>query len=236
MLQYENIKIESPQDGGQYLGVNTDFWQETIGADVGEIKVPTIEPGKIELDFLLEKHHHLYGRPWVLGKYFFEFLQSKGMKPTDKFLDFGCGTGRLAIRVIPFLEEGHYFGVDSHLRSLQALASYEIPVNDLAHKKPRVILDSSFQFDFLGEQFDWATDLFVTYHFDQETRMMAYKNLSKVLKTGGRIITLMAPEVPKGYMEEIGLELEFQEVQPCPLLVNHEGMLAENPWFVYKKV
>lgn len=41
-----------------------------------------------------------------------EFLQEKGLRPTSRFLDFGCGAGRLARQVVPYLSEGEYIGMD----------------------------------------------------------------------------------------------------------------------------
>lgn len=41
-----------------------------------------------------------------------DFLISQGLKPQHSLLDIGCGTGRLARKVVPYLEPGGYFGVD----------------------------------------------------------------------------------------------------------------------------
>lgn len=40
------------------------------------------------------------------------FLQNKGLKPSSRILDIGCGAGRFARRVVPFLDGGHYTGID----------------------------------------------------------------------------------------------------------------------------
>lgn len=41
-----------------------------------------------------------------------DFLISQGLKPSHRLLDVGCGTGRLARKAAPYLEEGGYHGLD----------------------------------------------------------------------------------------------------------------------------
>lgn len=41
-----------------------------------------------------------------------DFLISRGLKPHHRLLDVGCGTGRLARKVAPYLEVGRYHGLD----------------------------------------------------------------------------------------------------------------------------
>lgn len=48
----------------------------------------------------------------IHGKMQLEFLKSRGLKPHHKFLDLGCGTGRLACKMIPYLDSGNYTGID----------------------------------------------------------------------------------------------------------------------------
>lgn len=39
-------------------------------------------------------------------------LREAGLQPTDALVDFGCGTGRLAMHAVPFLQGGHYVGIE----------------------------------------------------------------------------------------------------------------------------
>ena len=52
-----------------------------------------------------------------------DFLLAHGLSPEHTLLDFGCGTGRLARKVLPYLEPGRYVGMDISAHALQAAES-----------------------------------------------------------------------------------------------------------------
>jgi len=47
-----------------------------------------------------------------MGQIELAILTDAGLTPSSTLLDFGCGTGRLAVHAIPFLTEGQYIGTD----------------------------------------------------------------------------------------------------------------------------
>lgn len=59
------------------------------------------------------------------------FLISQGLKPSHKLLDFGCGTGRLACKAIPYLRPGNYTGIDISTAAIEQCNS-----NDWGDKNP----------------------------------------------------------------------------------------------------
>src|SRR4051812_47688577 len=81
--------------------------------------IPGLRPRNL-YQHLYETHAHsntdadaVGGGPFeVVGSMEQAVLEDEGLKPTDTLLDFGCGTGRLAVQAIPFLEGGQYIGAD----------------------------------------------------------------------------------------------------------------------------
>jgi hypothetical protein len=84
----------------------------------------------------------------------FHSLVALGVRPGDKFVDYGCGTLRLGVFFIEYLEPDHYFGLDideriltaGRARLLSALIAAKRPVLEVispdsvgrvAAKKPR---------------------------------------------------------------------------------------------------
>ncbi len=48
----------------------------------------------------------------LVGRVELGLLLGEGLRPEHTLVDFGCGTGRLAVHVIPYLHGGHYIGID----------------------------------------------------------------------------------------------------------------------------
>lgn len=171
--------------------------------------------------YLVEDHHSLYGRPWSIGRSYFNFLRAQGLQPSHRVLDFGCGAGRIGIWLIPFLDTGHYVGVDHHWIALDAFARYEIPLHGLAQKSPRLVLDGSLDVARLKDRFDTVLDCYVSFHLDTEHRLRLYRGFASALRPGGRIFLPHAPTLAPGQLDELGLALSHAERIPSPFLVGH---------------
>lgn len=48
----------------------------------------------------------------IMGRIMLSALVDAGLRKDDTFVDFGCGTGRLALHAIPYLSDGAYIGID----------------------------------------------------------------------------------------------------------------------------
>ena len=205
-------------------------WQELVRDAPSP---PEAEPILVE-DLVGEKHHRWYGQAWLLGRFRFDFLLANGLTPRDRLLDLGCGAGRMGIWLIPYLEPGHYFGVDSHLRSLVAFSAYEILLHGLAARRPRLLLDADFRVDHFGERFDVVIDVSVTRYLSRETFDRAYAQLRSVLAPGGRIFVAgLTPERLES-LRGAGFELVLEGSPERPLHFVRRRPSSQNRWHVLR--
>jgi cyclopropane fatty-acyl-phospholipid synthase-like methyltransferase len=175
-------------------------------------------------EFITERHHHLYGRPWAVGRGYFNFLRNTGIRPGDCVLDFGCGAGRVGIWLIGYLERGRYVGIEPSMYALAAFERYEIPLHGLQDKEARLIQDTSGEPHRLGIEFDAILDLAVTRHFTPEEAVSTYQSFAKCLRSTGRIFTNGRPKVPMEVLQAMNLNLVHSE--------RRENWVGQDFWHV----
>jgi SAM-dependent methyltransferase len=198
---------------------------------------PGAEPWRVDERFLNEEHHQQYGRPWALGKYIHDFVVAAGLLPQHRLLDFGCGALRFGIWVIPYLDEGNYFGVDSHLPSLEAATAYEAPLHGLDEKRPRLLWSEEFAFSHFETPFDVIVDFASSSHFGKKRLRRIVSEYVNVLAPGGRLLTSPPPELSVETLAEHGLTFVRGDiVQPCLLLEGHEDRFrSHNVWVEFTR-
>lgn len=167
--------------------------------------------------FLDEPHHRFYGRPWLIGRCYFDQLKAQGLKRGHKVLDLGCGAGRVGVWLTSFLDEGGYCGVDAHLRALVAFAAYESVLHGLQAKRPRLLHTDGFEVDAFGEQFDVALDFYLTPHLTRERALDALTRTAAVCRPGARLYSL-APTLTPEEMAGVGFTLKQSFRVDYPLL------------------
>ena len=202
---------------------------------VGEEELAEVPDGQVREEFLQELHHRQYGRPWAMGKYIFEFVLEAGLLPRHRLLDFGCGALRLGIWAIPYLDTGNYHGVDSHLASLEAATTYEIPFHGLEEKRPRLLWNNAFAFSHFRTTFDVVVDFSTSRTLDRALHPQMYSSLAEVVARGGRLLISPRLLMPIDAIEQAGFRLVRKNEQPCPLLDGH-GFSAPNRWFEFARV
>lgn len=102
-------------------------------------------------------HRAYVGGLWdEIGNLQFEFLVAKGLRPEHFLLDIACGSLRLGVKAIPYLDRGHYLGIDKEGKLLQAGLEQELGAAMRESKAPRTAVSDSFEFEKLGQTADFA--------------------------------------------------------------------------------
>jgi SAM-dependent methyltransferase len=129
----------------------------------------------------------------LIGRLELSVLVMERLRPTDTVVDFGCGTGRLAVHVIPRLVGGHYVGIDVSRPMLEAARSRvgarvvapPCQVTWLHQTTPRFALA------------DGAVDVLCAFsvftHMEHEDAYRYLADARRIVRPGGRVIFSCLP-------------------------------------------
>lgn len=120
------------------------------------------------------------------GSWQIDILKRYGLKPEHHLLDVGCGLMRLGSLAIPYLEPGHYYGIDP---TGPLLALGRAILDHLDIDRPYSLLQSgSFEFERFGVSFDYAIAQSVITHLSRPQVARCFEALKAVMKPGGTFI------------------------------------------------
>ena len=103
----------------------------------------------LEAEVKAGRHRQAVGGLWdEIGQLQLDFLVSQGLMPHHRLLDIGCGSLRAGVKLIKYLDAGHYAGADLHQSLLDAGYEIELAAAGLTHKLPRTNLAAEGEFDF----------------------------------------------------------------------------------------
>ncbi|KAF3327667.1 hypothetical protein FCM35_KLT07785 [Carex littledalei] len=142
-------------------------------------------------ELLVEEHHSNYGEPWAGGRDIFEFLASAtNLSPSDMVLEIGCGTLRVGLHFIQYLDPNHFHCLERDKLSLMAALRYELPSRGLLYKRPLIIKGEDMDFTKFGEGvlYDLIYASAVFLHIPDDLVWVGLERLAARLKPGkGRI-------------------------------------------------
>ena len=135
-----------------------------------------LKPAEIDLRI----HRDAIGGMWEeLGDFQAHLLKSEGLSPEHTLLDIGCGPLRAGVQIIPYLADGHYYGVD---RNASFLAAGRAELQTYA-PGTRVTLhcDESFAFETFERTFDYLLCFSVSTHLDAHAVQRLFNAAAKVM-------------------------------------------------------
>ena len=116
-----------------------------------------------------------------------EIVGMAKLKEAKSVLDVGCGTGNLALEIAKWLpSDGYVIGIDAGEKMVilakNKLQDTQIPIQFL-----RV---SAEKISFKDEVFDCVFNVFLLHHLPMELKLAAFKEMYRVLKKGGELVTV----------------------------------------------
>lgn len=144
---------------------------------------------RVELGGFFSKHYDVIMNIISFGMYssfIREAIQLMEIKPADKILDLGAGTGRNACLMMEYLStEGEVIGLDI---TEEMIAQFKKNCADFPHAKiinKRIDLDLDYE-----GHFDKVFISFVLHGFPQTARKQIIKNAFQALQKGGEFFIL----------------------------------------------
>ncbi len=134
-----------------------------------------------------EKRHSLVGAAhlWKMKRDFqVNFLKEKGLLPSHKLLDIGCGTLRGGIPLIKYLDSGNYYGIEVRDSVLNE-GKRELEEANLASKNPHLVVFTDFDTLELNAKFDFVFGFSVLIHMEDEIVKKCFSYVGKNLTDTG---------------------------------------------------
>jgi SAM-dependent methyltransferase len=166
------------------------------------------------------------------SKFFRYFVDLAGLKPHERVLDVGCGTGRMALPLTEYFKGGSYDGIDIVAPSIKwcqktftrQYPNFRFHLTDIYNKayNPNGVHQASeYRFPFENSSFDFVLLISVFTHMLPQGMENYLSEVSRVMDQGGRcFITyfLLTPDSLKLIEEKassftFGYEFEGYRVQ-----------------------
>ncbi len=134
------------------------------------------------------RHREAIGGLWdEVGDLQIGFLIAQGMQPGHRLLDVGCGSLRLGVRAVDYLDAERYYGSD--LNEVLIRVGYEQELTEPQKAKlpgSHFGVSADFNFDFLSQSMDFAIAQSVFTHLPLNHLRRCLHNLAPHMAEGGR--------------------------------------------------
>jgi ubiquinone/menaquinone biosynthesis C-methylase UbiE len=137
------------------------------------------------------EHREFVGGLWEhLGALQLGFLVGRGLRPSMRLLDLGCGCLRGGIHFVRYLDPGNYFGMDVN-ESLLVAGWNELEEAGLRDRLPQgnLLANGSFEAWRFGVDFDFVLAQSVFTHLPTDWLRDCLGELARCMKSGGQFYT-----------------------------------------------
>lgn len=130
--------------------------------------------------------HRLYiGGAWdEIGELQFGYLKSRGMKQDHVLLDIACGSLRLGVKAIPYLDRGNYLGIEKEQSLIDAGINIELGKDVFNEKMPELVVSSAFEIERFSKKPDFAIAQSLFTHLTPEIINLCFAKLRPHMHEG----------------------------------------------------
>ncbi|MEY2399190.1 MAG: hypothetical protein QOJ00_2364 [Actinomycetota bacterium] len=126
-----------------------------------------------------------------IGKLELTVLKMAGLRPDSSLLDFGCGTGRLAVQAIPFLVGGTYVGTD--IAETMLVHARELTASLTGPQSVQFVHQTDENFPVPDHSVDVICAFSVFTHMEHEDSLRYLRAAHRVLRPGGAFVLSCLP-------------------------------------------
>jgi ABC-type polysaccharide/polyol phosphate transport system ATPase subunit/SAM-dependent methyltransferase len=147
LTEYRRLTAASPH---QPLGSDGDVSRRSGDADVSR---SSGEAAKAEAAW----HRLATGGRWEEeGAWVFDFLRRHGLHPDHYLLEMGCGSLSAASRLLPYMDQSHYWGFEKNVELFVAGVEIELPRANVRPERGHFIVNDDFDLSSAPHAFDLA--------------------------------------------------------------------------------
>lgn len=133
--------------------------------------------------------------PWAAhGAWVFDFLRRQGLQPSQYVLEVGCGSLAAAARLLPYMEQSHYWGFDRNPDLFVAGVQVELPRVGVRPERGHFVLNDDFDLTGIPHTFDIAISSLFLRRLTLNSIARCFASVLRALSPGGRFFVTW-PEV-----------------------------------------
>ena len=149
-----------------------------------------------------------------VGRLQFEFMKSHGLQPHDVLLDIACGSLRGGRFFIPYLDPGHYLGVEKEPSLIEAGRKHEIAKQVWAERKPEILISTDFEFERLSRRPNFALAQSLFSHLEADDIKLCLRRLHLAAQPGCRFfVTFFESRLPRLHLTKSHSHRNFRYSQ-----------------------
>lgn len=145
------------------------------------------------------------------GRLELAILCRAGLRPDVRLFDMGCGTGRLAIHVVPFLSEGRYIGSDIAPTMLSRCRA-NLESRGIDRSRVELLRQPAARFPVADKSIDMFCAFSVFTHMEPEDTYTYLADAHRAVAAGGCFVLSCLP-VENVYAQDVFLESASKTIQ-----------------------